>query len=190
MMQTLSQVRTDVVARLHAAARDRTSPMHTPVVATADADARIMVLREFDAERWMLRFHTDARAPKVSTIDDAAQVAVLFYDKSECVQLRCRGRARIERDTPLADAAWSSSDNYARRCYLGSAPGETVEGPSSGLPEWIEGKKPTDEQLAPVRSNFAVLLIEIEEVDWYRLAHDGHRRAIVGPLGDGRWLTP
>ena len=60
----------------------------------------------------------------------------------------------------------------------------------SGLPDWAEGRKPTDGQLAPARENFAVLLVELEEIDCYHLAHDGHRRALIEPGGKGRWLTP
>ena len=66
MIETLPDVRKDVIARLTAAATDRKSPMHTPVVATADADARIMVLRDFNPDGWVLRFHPDTRSPKAS----------------------------------------------------------------------------------------------------------------------------
>ena len=189
MDHTLEAVRNDIARLLGNAARDRHSPMHTPVIATADADARIMVLREFDENSWTLRFHTDARAPKTAVIGDGAPVGALFYDKAEKVQIRCRGKAWIEKDTKMAQRAWEESDAYARRCYLGSPPGEPRDQPSSGLPEWIEGKRPTEEQLAPARENFALLLVEIESADWYHLANDGHRRAVLHKH-DGRWITP
>ncbi|QZD91232.1 flavin-binding protein [Qipengyuania aurantiaca] len=163
--------------------------MHTPVVATADADARIMVLRDFDAEDWTLRFHTDRRAPKVGVIGDGSPVGVLLYDREEKVQIRCRGRGWIEEDTALADTSWKESDAFARRCYLGAPPGEPRDEPSSGLPDWIEGQRPTEEQLEPARINFAVLIVEIEEADWYYLSNSGHRRALIDRDG-GRWITP
>lgn len=186
---TLEAVKADIVRLLETACRDRNSPMHTPVVVTADADARIMVLREFDATAWTLRFHTDARAPKANIIEQKAPVGVLFYDKDEKLQIRCRGRARIERDTHLAQTAWEESDAYARRCYLGAPPGEERDKPSSGLPEWVEGIRPTEEQLEPARENFAVLLVKLDSIDWYHLSSDGHRRAVF-ESGMGRWLTP
>lgn len=186
---TLDAVKSDIVRLLCKAASDRHSPMHTPAIATADADARIMVLREFDPEDWTLRFHTDARAPKTDVIGDGAPVGVLFYDKDEKVQIRCRGKARIESGTRRVQEAWDESDAYARRCYLGAPPGEEREEPSSGLPAWIEGERPTEEQLVPARDNFALLVVEIETADWYHLANDGHRRAIIGP-DEGTWLTP
>ncbi len=186
---TLEAVKADIIRLLKKAASDRNSPMHTPVVATADADARIMVLREFDPNTWTLRFHTDARAPKVEVLEKDAAVGVLFYDKAEKVQIRCRGTARIESETPLAEQAWQESSAFARRCYLGAPPGEKRDNPSSGLPEWVEGERPTEEQLEPARENFAVLLVTLESVDWYYLSTDGHRRAVFDD-GKCRWLTP
>ena len=189
MFDTLDAIHEDAAARLAQAAKDRRSPMHTPVVATADADARVMVLRAF--EPWSLRFHTDARAPKVSVIEDDPRVGVLFYDKSEKVQIRVRGTARIERDGPIADAAWAASANFARRCYLGDGPGTVADAASSGLPEAFEGEEPSDAQLVPARENFAVLLVELHELDWFYLAHDGHRRALFDlASGESRWITP
>jgi len=188
MEWTLDEVRTDIEERLSEAARDRSSPMHTPAVIT-DADARIMVLREWDAAARTLRFHTDGRAPKADVIGAGAPVGVLFYDKGAGIQLRCRGAGRIETTGEAVDKAWNGSDTYARRCYLGLAPGSAVDGPSSGLPDWAEGVRPTEAQLQPARANFALLLVTLEEIDWYYLAHDGHRRAIfIG--GQGRWVTP
>ncbi|MGB3797166.1 MAG: flavin-binding protein [Alteraurantiacibacter sp.] len=172
-------------------ATNRRSALHTPVVATTDADARIMVLRAFDKANWRLRFHTDARAPKAAVIGNGAPVGVLFYDREAKLQLRCRGRGWIERDTPLADAAWQASDNYARRCYLGDGPGAVSDTPTSGLPEEFEGVKPSNAQLVPAREHFAILLVELEEADWFNLAHDGHKRAIFDlKSGDGRWVSP
>ncbi|MBH5322968.1 pyridoxamine 5'-phosphate oxidase family protein [Erythrobacter sp. JGD-13] len=165
--------------------------MHTPVVATADADARVMVLRAFDRATDTLRFHTDARSPKCSVIGDGAPVGVLLYDKEAKIQLRCRGTGRIERDGPIADAAWEASTNFARRCYLGDGPGTQSDEPSSGLPDWIEGQQPTNDQVAPAREHFAVLLVTLAEVDWFFLSNDGHRRAVINMnSGVGRWITP
>ena len=189
MQDDLDAIRINFEERLARAASDRWSPMHTPVVATSDADVRVMVLRDFDRATATLRFHTDVRAPKVTAIGGGASVGALFYDKAEKVQLRVRGEGRVESDGPRADAAWAQSDNFARRCYLGTGPGAPSEGPTSGLPDWAEGIQPTEKQLAPVRDNFAVLLVQVEEIDWYWLSNDGHRRALVRREG-GHWLTP
>lgn len=191
-MNDLAAALADTRVRIQDGATNRRNPMHTPVIATSDADARVMVLRAFDAEAMTLRFHTDARAPKSALLGGGAPLGVLFYDKEAGVQIRCRGTGTIEAAGPAADAAWASSSVFARRCYLGDAPGTPSPEPSSGLPEWIEGRQPTEEQLVPARANFALLLVRLEEVDWYRLAHTGHRRALFRRADEwrGAWLTP
>ena len=78
MIETLDAVRTDSIRRLTEGANSRHSPMHTPVVATADADARVMVLRAFDERDWTLRFHTDARSPKTATIATDPRIGVFW----------------------------------------------------------------------------------------------------------------
>jgi 3-hydroxyisobutyrate dehydrogenase len=194
MFDQIEDVRQDLTNRLIRAARDRKSPMHTPAVVTSDIDARTMVLREFDAGSWSLRFHTDTRAPKVAPIEADPRVAVLFYDKGSKIQIRARGTAQILRDAPVTDTAWDNGSNFARRCYMGKGPGAVSEVPTSGLPAELEGVEPTDEQLIPARDNFAVLRITLRELDWLYLAHTGHVRAQFarGEAGEweGRWVAP
>lgn len=189
MYETFDEVRADIAARLAAAASDRRSPMHTPVVATADADARVMVLRGFDPANCTLRFHTDVRSPKVAAIEADRRVAVVAYDRDASVQLRLRGAGRIERVGAAVDTAWAASTNFARRCYLSAGPGAVSDAPTSGLPEQFEGVEPDDAELLPARENFALLLVEVAEVDWFSLAHTGHRRALLTRDG-GQWIAP
>ncbi|MEE4288702.1 MAG: pyridoxamine 5'-phosphate oxidase family protein, partial [Erythrobacter sp.] len=157
MFSDLGDVRQDLTNRLIRAARDRKSAMHTPALVTSDVDVRTMVLREFDAAAWTLRFHTDTRAPKVAPIEADPRVAVLFYDKGAKIQIRVRGQAQILRDAPITDAAWANGSNFARRCYMGDGPGTASDAPTSGLPDELEGVEPSDAQLVPARANFAVL---------------------------------
>ena len=194
MFDKLDDVRTDLTNRLIRAARDRKSPMHTPAVITSDVDARTMVLREFDSEAWTLRFHTDTRAPKVAPIEADPRVAVLFYDKGAKIQIRVRGTAEVLRDAPITQSAWDNGSNFARRCYMGDGPGTASLGPTSGLPAELEGVEPSDEMLEPARTNFAVLLVTLRELDWLYLAHTGHVRARFEKVDDmgwaGGWVTP
>ncbi len=193
MVETLEDVRRDLTERLDCAAKQRKSAMHVPTVVTSDVDARVMVLREFDREAWTLRFHTDTRAPKVAAIEADPRMAALFYDQSAKMQIRVRGRGRILREGPVTQRAWEASDNFARRCYLGDGPGAFSDVPMSGLPPEFEGVEPNDEQLIPARPNFAVLLFELEQMDWLYLAHTGHMRARFDRKdGDwqGRWVSP
>lgn len=189
----LDAILSDIFEAFASATRDRRSAFHSPVVASADGDLRVMIVRAFDRSTASLRFHTDARAPKCALIGESAPVGVLFYDRESKLQIRARGIGRVERDTPAADAAWETSTNFARRCYLGAGPGEVTPGPSSGLPPELEGVQPSDEQVRPGRSNFAILLVELHHLDWFHLAHTGHRRAqfdLQGADWTGRWVAP
>lgn len=178
-------------------AGDRHSPMHTPVVASIAADGRpstrVMVLRHADPAAATLRFHTDARSPKVAELHDRP-VSILAYHPGQAVQLRLAGSARVLGDDPLADAAWAASTKFARRCYLATAaPGTLVAEPTSGLPEAVEGRRPDPAELVPARPNFAVVVIGVTGIDWLHLAQTGHRRARLTRAGDswhGDWLIP
>lgn len=193
MFETLDECLTDCRNRLIRAPRDRKSPMHAPVIVTADVDARVMVLRAFDAAAWRLRLHTDARAPKARTIAADPRMAVLFYDKGAKVQIRARGTGEIVQHGAEVDAAWAAGTRFARRCYLGEGPGAASDVPTSGLPPAFEGVEPDEAQLVPARENFALLRITLTALDWLYLAHTGHVRAQftrVGKGWDGRWVSP
>lgn len=195
MFEQLEDVRADCSNRLIRAARDRKSPMHTPVIVTGDVDARVMVLRAFDAQGWTLRLHTDARAPKAQAIAADPRVAALFYDKGAKIQIRLRGTGAILTEGAEVGSAWAASTNFARRCYLGEGPGAVAEGPTSGLPPEFEGVEPDDAQVIPARVNFALLMITITAADWLYLAHTGHvraqfTRAGAGAAWEGRWVSP
>lgn len=196
----LDAVLADIWQRLGRAAQDRRAAMHTPVVATLTQDGmpsqRVMVLRAFDQRDATLRFHTDARAAKAEQVGAASPVSVLCYDAAAKRQFRLSGTARIETDTLAADQAWAEATLFAKRCYLADpAPGTVSDLPVSGLPSGIEGRKPDDEnEVAPGRANFALLIAEIDTVEFLHLAHTGHRRAIFRLRADrqwqGSWLVP
>lgn len=175
---------------------DRRSPLHTPAVASVDAhglpQARVMVLRKADPATACLRFHTDARSPKVMELD-GRPVSVLAYHPGENIQLRISGTARIGRDDAEVDGIWQQSTTFARRCYMAEqAPGTPLPGPASGLPAWIEGQQPTEEQISPARPNFAVLWVGVMAIDWLHLANSGHRRAVFRSADGwaGAWVAP
>lgn len=195
MFEILDDCLADCRNRLVRAPRDRRSPFHTPVVVSGDVDARVMVLRAFDADLWRLRFHTDARSPKAGVFDADPRAALLFYDKGAKVQIRARGQATILASGQEVDTAWAASTNFARRCYLGEGPGTASDRPTSGLPAAFEGVEPDDADLVPARENFALLAITVTALDWLYLAHTGHVRAQfvrADPRAPwkGRWVSP
>lgn len=193
-MNDLAVIAADVWTRLDAAAASARAPWHAPVVGTGDGMLRVMVLRHVDPAAGSLRFHTDARSPKIAAIGDDPRVSLLFYDAAAKLQLRCTGTARVAANDADADAAWAASSASSRRCYLTqAAPGTAVTAPSSGLPAHVEGRVPTLAETEAGRANFAALIVSLNRIDWLYLAHDGHRRALFERSGDEwamGWLLP
>lgn len=183
---------------LEAGAANRRTMMHSPVIASVNHEGhptqRVMVMREAVRHERLLRFHTDARSPKVGQIGSGSPVHVLAYEADARVQLRMSGRGWVVGDGPEAEAAWANSSLFARRCYLTrEGPGSDSAVPTSGLPPSVEGRKPTEVQVTRGRPNFAVLTIRIDCMDWLNLAQTGHRRAIIEweqGVAHGRWLVP
>lgn len=179
---------------------NRHSPAHMPVVGTIDAlgvpQMRIMILRGVSRDGRTLRFHTDSRSIKAEQLRQNPASSLLIYDPTAKIQIRMSGKTHFMTTGDIADTAWSTSTPFARRCYMAeAAPGTPVAKPSSGLPEWIEGKQPEEKLLADYRGNFAALLVEIETIEWLYLANAGHRRArwqwdAAQNTWAGRWLIP
>lgn len=179
--------------------KDRKSAAHHPVVANIDTmgvpQQRVMILRNFDWSARQLRFHTDARSDKIRQYAGHNETSVLVYDEPAKVQIRLSGTAHVD-DGEISDVAWKGSTPFARRCYMAeSAPGSIASEPTSGLPFWIAGKQPDEEQLVPARDNFVVLLVTIFTIEWLYLANAGHRRARwqwdeTGGEWSGSWLIP
>lgn len=179
--------------------QNRRSASHHPVVANVDASGnpqqRVLILRGTDWDRREVRFHTDSRSDKIRQYEMHSQTSILVYDEQAKVQIRLSGSARVG-DREVTEIAWSQSTPFARRCYMAeSAPGSIAADPTSGLPIWIEGKQPDEEQLAPARENFSVLLVTVDEIEWLYLANSGHRRARwrwdeTVRDWSGSWLVP
>ena len=185
---------------VEAGSTDRHSPAHMPAVGTVDETGapqlRIMILRDASRVARTLRFHTDLRSIKAAQVRNNGATSVLFYDMSAKLQIRMTGQTQLLPIGDVADTAWSRSTPFARRCYMAeAAPGLPIAGPSSGLPEWIQGKKPDEAQLADYRQNFSTMLVEIRSVEWLYLANPGHRRARwqwqdAQKSWQGYWLVP
>ena len=185
---------------IEAGADSRHAAAHHPVVATIGSDGspsqRVMILRHVDWAERRLRFHTDARSTKMDDLANNSAASVLIYDPEPKIQLRLSGSAVVHREGASVDAAWRQATNFARRCYLAEqAPGMVVEQPTSGLPEWVEGRQPDDAEIAPARDNFAVLLFTFHSLEWLYLANSGHRRArwqwdSAAADWCGNWLSP
>ena len=66
----------------------------------------------------------------------------------------------------------------SRRCYRAVlGPGTPSNKPTSGLPDFLEGRTPTLEESEIGRKNFVVIACQFDFLDWYYLRAKGHRRA-------------
>ncbi len=194
----LPSIVADVWNRLTLGAKDRRSALHTPVVASVDADGRpqqrVMVLRAADKDCRQLRFHTDARTSKVREISDSGRVSILGYDPGAKIQIRASGVGKVETNSEAAETAWQSASLSSRRCYLAPiGPGSQSPEPTSGLPPSLENRVPDLSETLPAREHFAILLVTLDRLEWLYLASDGHRRAAFSwdrHGWTGQWLVP
>ncbi|MCB9069847.1 MAG: pyridoxamine 5'-phosphate oxidase family protein [Calditrichae bacterium] len=161
---------------------DRHDPLHTPVIGTVENNApqlRTVIFRKFDPASRTLIFHTDFRTEKVAQIQNNPVVSWLFYHPERKVQLRIISDAKIHSDDSIADERWAASQLMSRRCYcIPMAPGTLSDSPESGLPEYLQLRRPTESESNDLgRANFCAISCQIREMDWLYLAAKGNRRA-------------
>lgn len=173
-------------------AKDRRVASHTFTVATIGLDGtpqpRIVVNRGYDPESRSLRFHTDARSPKLDEIRADPRAAVHVYDAKAKIQLRIQALATIHSDDELRQGAWDATRDFSRICYrVVSAPGDTLEDPTAlGFTEGHSADEGAE--------NFVAVTLAIQSLEWLYLAAQGHRRARFVWDDQGKtaqtWLVP
>lgn len=179
-------------------ASDRRNAIHTPTLVSNGLDGwpktRTIVLRDADRSKAALRCHSDTRSPKVAELKADSRVGVLAYNPVAKLQIRLQGSAMIETNGPVADAAWASATLWARRCYAAPlAPGAETDGPHGNLPDNLTDRQPTEDEAEEGRSNFAVIVMTVDWIDWLYLASSGHRRGRhvrAGGTWSAAWTAP
>ena len=196
----LEQVRREIWDHLSRGAADRHHGFHVPTLCTIGSDgapvARSVVLRRVIDEACEIVCHTDVRSDKVAEIARDPRVAWHFYAPELKLQVRVSAVAAIHTFDSRADEGWARSPLSSRRCYLAPrAPGSACDAPSPNLPAGILDRRPTEEESAPGRANFAVVVTRATAIDWLFLASEGHQRArfthkVDGSGWDGSWIEP
>ena len=176
---------------------NRNSSFHIPVFITGnqnDFDGRIVVLRGIDKKEKKIWFHSDIRSNKIKTLKSNSQANFLFYDKSEKVQLRIIGSAKINFKNEITKKSWKKTTHMSRQCYLGDkAPGSDISEPTSGLSPNIDNYKYTLEESESGYKNFCLIETFITSIEWLYLAAKGHRRAyfyLKKDSIDKKWMIP
>jgi len=177
------EIRQRIWTELQRAPQDRHSQWRTPVLATVDKkgapDARTVVLRHADAKLSRLHIYTDLRSPKVAELADQPNAMLVFWSKRLNWQLRVRVQISVQTAGPQVDAVWARvSQSAAAGDYLSPlAPGDRLPG-APALPR--DSTHP---------HHLAILVAQVQEIDWLELARSGHRRALLG-ADTWAWRVP
>jgi len=181
--QTPQEIRLQIWKELGRASQDRHHAWRTPVFATTGGDgtvnARTVVLREVNATHQTLCIYTDRRSPKFSELQNEPNALFVFWSARLSWQLRVRVSVTTHTTGPQVDDLWERvRQSAAAADYLGPA--------SPGSPRPDARSDSTADQAT---HHFALLIAQVQEMDWLELSRDGHRRARL--LADQwQWLTP
>lgn len=175
----LARIEAAVWQELGRAVRAKGHPWRYAVMATADgaqADARTVVLREFDEAARELMIFTDARSPKVQQLAVQPHAMLVLWHPGLGWQLRLDAQVQVETAGLAVSSRWARLKmTPAAHDYLSPLPpGSPVERP---LPE------------RGTREHFAILNARITHADWLALGPEGQRRAGFDAEGR-RWLVP
>lgn len=161
---------------------------HTLVVSSFDGSkisSRVMVLREFDINKRIMRFHTDYRAPKIKQFSNKSIATVVGYDPNIKVQIKLHGKINVHQNNDISQKAWEASTNRSRKCY-------SVRGGSSKLIENPNEYDIKEYDAEDGYKNFSVLIFSFDSLEFLYLKRSGHRRAIHSWDDDlvSSWLVP
>ena len=193
----LDKVYSKIWNLLNSGLKNRDASFHIPVFICSyksKSDGRIVVLRGIDEKEKKIWFHSDIRSKKVKIIKSNSQASLLFYDKSEKIQLRVSGVAKINYKNEVAEKSWKKTAHMSRQCYLGEfSPGSNASKPTSGLSQMIDDSKYSIEESEIGFKNFCVVETHIKSIEWLYLAAKGHRRAYFNldkKEIEKKWLIP
>ena len=192
---SLNELEQDCWNRLVTGAIKSRNPFHTPSVATlskGEVSMRTVVLRKALPLERELRFHTDVRSIKWDDLLINPGISALFYDADERIQLRIKGKAVLHHVNDITAKAWETTTLSSRKCYLTlHSPSSFTDSSTSGLSEDIEQEKFTLLESEAGFTNFGIVSIQVQSIDWLWLNHAGHRRAFFDYTdGSFQWMIP
>jgi pyridoxamine 5'-phosphate oxidase len=182
-------------AEFERATRERGHAFRQPVVMSVDEEGfpagRVLTLRA--AVGGKLRFHVDRRSPKFEHWMRQPIAGAVFYDAAGKWQVRVKGLAELHFEDDVARAAWEPCHPMSKRTYLTTTPpgGELDWDAASAFPVGLEKRRPTEAESEAGYRNFAVLLLEVIEMDSLHLAGEGHMRFHISESAESvRRLAP
>jgi len=176
---------------------DRNTPFHIPTFICGkniDFDGRIVVLRGVSKKEKKIWFHSDIRSKKIKILKTNPLSSLLFYDKSEKIQLRILCNSKINYQNEITEKSWKKTAHMSRQCYLGEkSPGTISTIPTSGLSKNVDNLKYTKDESEIGYKNFCLVENFINSIEWLYLAAKGHRRAFFNLNNNSlekKWLIP
>ena len=184
---TLPAVLDDLWSRIGSALDGRWGPWALPTLVTVADDgsprARVLALRAVDPLARRFVFHTDARSDKLRDVAAEARVALLFFDRDAAVQARFDGTCDVHHADPVAAAAWRDVSGLRRAaCAVEAEPGSPLD---AAQPYATLAAASGDDAGF---TNFAVLTIDVDAIDWLWLGPQDMRRARFAWIG-GHWSS-
>ena len=175
-----NKIFTTVCELLENGANERDHDFHIMTFCTigkVGVEARSVVLRNFDKEKNIIRFHTDYRSPKLNDIKNNPNTVCLVYSYKLKTQLRIKTLSSIHYEDSIWSTAWDSTGLSSRKCYLTKYdPSCNIDQKDDGLPLELKGKTPSLKQSEDGKRNFCVVDNKILEVDYLYLKSSGHER--------------
>jgi pyridoxamine 5'-phosphate oxidase len=161
MNEQQSGILTAQWASLVRGAVDSKHDWHWPVMGTIgrlglDASPwpqlRTVVLRKTVPQQRRLEVHSDSRAGKLLDIAQQPNVMMHFYEQRSRTQLRLACHAVVHQGDAISQDAWNKLPPSSQTQY--------VDGPA----------------VAMSQQHFAVVYLEVRELEWLWLAREGHQR--------------
>jgi len=189
---TLPGVLDGLWSRIGNAMDGRWGPWALPALVTVADDgsprARVLALRAVDPLARRFVFHTDARSDKLRDVAAEARVALLFFDRDAAVQVRFDGTCDVHHADPVAAAAWRDVSGLRRAaCAVEAEPGSPLD---AAQPYATLAAASGDDAGF---TNFAVLTIDVDAIDWLWLGPQDMRRARFAWIGghwSSSWIVP
>jgi hypothetical protein len=178
-LTVLREVEAAIWRELGSCVRDKAHAWRVAVLATAGddgADARSVVLRDWDDAARTLLIYTDARSAKTQQMQAHPLGTLVLWSAALGWQLRLRVRLSVETAGLRVSSRWARLKlTPAAQDYLSPLP------PGSPLVQAVAARES--------RGHFAVVSAQVLSLDWLELHPEGHRRVLIDGEG-ARWVTP
>ncbi len=152
---------------------------------SGESSARMVVLRKIIDDS-TIRFYTDSRSTKISTLRQNPNCSLLFWDPGKNFQIRLKANALIHHQNGIAQDEWKNVQGDSRKSYTTTLPpGEEINRPEDGH-NW---------DLSSGLQHFTVIDCVPFELRLLQLRKEGHlalrfTRCDTSESWSGGWIVP